>query len=73
MAAGNALAVDQAMPFTSLTRFGTEFLNKFQASVCKSPTLEKVRRGRVVVAIIIMMTRRRRRRMARGPGSLRVP
>jgi EH domain-containing protein 1 len=39
---GNALAVDPAMPFTSLTRFGTEFLNKFQASLCKSPTLDKV-------------------------------
>eukprot|EP00158_Paraphelidium_tribonemae_P010407 Partr_v1_DN7064_c0_g2_i1_m29413 putative EH-domain containing len=39
---GNALAVDQDMPFTSLTRFGTEFLNKFQASVCNSPVLEKV-------------------------------
>jgi GTP-binding protein EngB required for normal cell division len=39
---GNALAVDPAMPFTSLTRFGTEFLNKFQASMCKSPTLDKV-------------------------------
>ena len=39
---GNALAVDPEMPFTSLTRFGTEFLNKFQASVCNSPVLEKV-------------------------------
>jgi GTP-binding protein EngB required for normal cell division len=39
---GNAVAVDQSMPFSSLTRFGTEFLNKFQVSVCKSPTLEKV-------------------------------
>jgi len=39
---GNALAVDPSLPFTSLTRFGTEFLNKFQASVCKSPTLEKM-------------------------------
>lgn len=39
---GNALAVDPAMPFTSLTRFGTEFLNKFQASLCRSPTLDKI-------------------------------
>ena len=39
---GNALAVDRDMPFSSLTRFGTEFLNKFQASVCNSPVLEKV-------------------------------
>jgi len=39
---GNALAVDQDMPFSSLTRFGTEFLNKFQASLCNSPVLEKL-------------------------------
>lgn len=39
---GNALAVDQDMPFTSLTRFGTEFLNKFQASLCNSSLLKKV-------------------------------
>jgi EH domain-containing protein 1 len=39
---GNALAVDQSMPFSSLTKFGTEFLNKFQASVCPSPVLDKV-------------------------------
>ena len=39
---GNALAVDQAMPFSSLTKFGTEFLNKFQASMCNSPVLEKL-------------------------------
>lgn len=39
---GNALAVDRDMPFSSLTRFGTEFLNKFQASMCPSPVLEKV-------------------------------
>lgn len=39
---GNALAVDASMPFTSLQRFGTEFLNKLQASLCKSPTLDKV-------------------------------
>lgn len=39
---GNALAVDPSMPFSSLTKFGTEFLNKFQASMCHSPVLEKV-------------------------------
>jgi GTP-binding protein EngB required for normal cell division len=39
---GNALAVDKDMPFSSLTRFGTEFLNKFQASMCPSPVLDKV-------------------------------
>ena len=39
---GNALAVDPSMPFSSLTKFGTEFLNKFQASMCNSPVLEKV-------------------------------
>jgi len=39
---GNALAVDQSMPFSSLVRFGTEFLNKFQSSVTNSPILEKV-------------------------------
>ena len=39
---GNALAVDQSMPFSSLTKFGTEFLNKFQASMCNSPVLEKL-------------------------------
>jgi GTP-binding protein EngB required for normal cell division len=39
---GNALAVDPSMPFQSLTKFGTEFLNKFQASMCPSPVLDKV-------------------------------
>jgi GTP-binding protein EngB required for normal cell division len=39
---GNALAVDPSMPFSSLTKFGTEFLNKFQASMTNSPVLEKV-------------------------------
>lgn len=39
---GNALAVDPSMPFSSLTKFGTEFLNKFQASMCPSPVLDKV-------------------------------
>jgi len=39
---GNALAVDPSMPFSSLTKFGTEFLNKFQSSMCNSPVLEKV-------------------------------
>ena len=39
---GNALAVDPDMPFSSLTRFGTEFLNKFEASLCNSPVLEKI-------------------------------
>ena len=39
---GNALAVDQSMPFSSLTRFGTEFLNKFQASITNCPILEKL-------------------------------
>ena len=36
---GNALAVDQDMPFSSLTKFGTSFLEKFQASLCNSSVL----------------------------------
>lgn len=36
---GNALAVDQDMPFSSLTKFGTSFLEKFQASLCASSVL----------------------------------
>lgn len=39
---GNAVAVDPSMPFSTLTKFGTEFLNKFQASLSNSPVLEKV-------------------------------
>lgn len=39
---GNALAVDEDMPFSSLTKFGTEFLNKFQASMCNASVLQKI-------------------------------
>jgi hypothetical protein len=38
---GNALAVDEDMPFSSLTKFGTEFLNKFQASMCNASVLRE--------------------------------
>uniref|UniRef100_A0A7S1CI35 Calmodulin n=1 Tax=Bicosoecida sp. CB-2014 TaxID=1486930 RepID=A0A7S1CI35_9STRA len=39
---GNALAVQADMPFRGLTKFGTAFLNKFEASVCNAEVLEKV-------------------------------
>ena len=37
---GNALVVQNDMPFFALSRFGNDFLNKFQASVAKSSVLE---------------------------------
>jgi len=37
---GNALVVQSDMPFRALSRFGNDFLNKFQASVTPSPVLE---------------------------------
>ena len=37
---GNALVVQNDMPFRALSRFGNDFLNKFQASVTKSSVLE---------------------------------
>lgn len=37
---GNALVVQNDMPFTALSRFGNDFLNKFQASVAKRSVLE---------------------------------
>lgn len=39
---GNALAADASRPFTALTKFGMAFLNKFEASQCQSPILEKI-------------------------------
>ncbi len=39
---GNALAVQADKPFTALTKFGMAFLNKFEASMCPSPILEKM-------------------------------
>ena len=37
---GNALVVQNDMPFKGLSRFGNDFLNKFQASTTTSPVLE---------------------------------
>jgi len=37
---GNALVVQSGTPFRGLTKFGNDFLNKFQASVTTSPVLE---------------------------------
>lgn len=37
---GNALAMEQDKPFTALTRFGTSFLSKFEASICDCSVLE---------------------------------
>eukprot|EP00002_Diphylleia_rotans_P035848 TRINITY_DN785_c0_g1_i3.p1 TRINITY_DN785_c0_g1~~TRINITY_DN785_c0_g1_i3.p1 ORF type:complete len:518 (+),score=132.96 TRINITY_DN785_c0_g1_i3:50-1603(+) len=39
---GNALSIQQDKPFTSLTKFGSSFLGKFEASECPAPMLEKV-------------------------------
>ncbi|KAJ1543866.1 hypothetical protein HK096_008051 [Nowakowskiella sp. JEL0078] len=39
---GNAAAVSADLPFTALTKFGTEFLSKFQVSQVNSPILENV-------------------------------
>lgn len=37
---GNALVVQNGLPFRALSKFGNDFLNKFQASVTTSPVLE---------------------------------
>jgi hypothetical protein len=37
---GNALVVQGDMPFRALSRFGNDFLNKFQASCTRSAILE---------------------------------
>ena len=39
---GNALAAMSTQPFTATQRFGMGFLNRFQASMCNSPLLEKL-------------------------------
>ena len=39
---GNALAVQADMPFRALQKHGMAFLNKFEASVCPAPILEKI-------------------------------
>ena len=59
---GNALAVDQDMPFSSLTKFGTEFLNKFQASLCNSSVLGtcmflvlSIKKGRIFLLPLLLV------------------
>lgn len=39
---GNALTVDESMPFKSLQEFGSHFLNKMQGVMCHSPMLENL-------------------------------
>jgi len=39
---GNALAVQADKPFRGLQKFGVDFLNKFQGSVCNAPILEDI-------------------------------
>ena len=39
---GNALAVHEDLPFTSVVKFGTGFLNKFEAAQCNAPLLERI-------------------------------
>lgn len=39
---GNALAVHEDLPFTSLVKFGTTFLNRLEAAQCNSPLLERI-------------------------------
>jgi hypothetical protein len=39
---GNALAVHEDLPFTSLVKFGTTFLNRLEASQCNAPLLERI-------------------------------
>ncbi|KAI8904539.1 P-loop containing nucleoside triphosphate hydrolase protein [Powellomyces hirtus] len=39
---GNAAAVSAEMPFTSIQRFGSQFLQKFQVSFVNSPVLENL-------------------------------
>ncbi len=39
---GNALAAMSTQPFTALQKFGIGFLNRFEASMCNSPILEKL-------------------------------
>jgi hypothetical protein len=37
---GNAAVVDKSMPFTQLSNFGNNFLQRFEVVSCKSPVLE---------------------------------
>lgn len=39
---GNALAVHPDLPFTSLSMFGTNFLNRLEGSQCSAPLLEHI-------------------------------
>lgn len=39
---GNALSVDQEKPFTTVSRFGGGFLNKFEGAMCNAEILRKV-------------------------------
>jgi hypothetical protein len=39
---GNALAVHDDLPFTSVVKFGTGFLNKLEAVQCNAPLLERI-------------------------------
>ena len=42
MIPGNALVVAPDSPYRSLSKFGVDFLNKFEGSVCNSKFLESV-------------------------------
>lgn len=39
---GNSLTVTPELPFSSLSTFGTSFLNHFQGSICPAPLLKRV-------------------------------
>lgn len=39
---GNALVVDQSMPFTQLSHFGNNFLSRFECAKCNTPVLEGI-------------------------------
>lgn len=39
---GNALSVDPEKPFHALNKFGTNFLNKFEASQCNAKILQNI-------------------------------
>jgi GTPase SAR1 family protein len=39
---GNALSVNRDMPFTSLTKFGSNFLNRFEGCCLDSPLLKRI-------------------------------
>lgn len=39
---GNALVTDSSKPFTALQKFGMSFLNRFKASQCRAPILDRI-------------------------------